>query len=558
MANDCSQRVCPFAHAFVDSPKGDLDASGGALSDSSVLVAKGDEVYPDGTTEQYPDADDNEGHFYMECANKGLCNRKTGDCACFDGYEGTACARTVCPDSCSGHGTCETIQELAEMGTFDTTAAHVASTTAFTYSYSLWDKEKTVGCKCDEGYFGNDCSMKKCKYGVDPLFESEGKRIAAEFRVKTDAASGSFKLKMYDVFGEDYITADIDVDATADEFCQAIDILPNGVFDMDRTPDNNMGTRYTNTEGDATFYNCLVGDATSFDHKEACCQKISVGYFTIYLHNNPGHLKAPEFFTSDPSGDLVDGTYTYANVGHISFVPGEFVDYFGIKLQLSSQILTGSTAPIGDIIVSAGRPIFLRCAASEMAACDSEVDRLEITFPALMKLDNEVYVVHAHEAGGDFIVMNRRLNLVTGTVLIEDTIMAAPYIFFSSATLTAVTGNAQTNFELPTPVLPNKWVFAHDVGEDLPKESRFIYAGIVYTVYKVSADGTKVYTIEKYIESGISYGPIYRVDLVIADTNFEYTTQCSNRGVCETSTGLCKCFKGYSNDNCDTQNVFAL
>merc|ERR1711988_1549641 len=31
---------------------------------------------------------------------------------------------------------------------------------------------------------------------------------------------------------------------------------------------------------------------------------------------------------------------------------------------------------------------------------------------------------------------------------------------------------------------------------------------------------------------------------------FQYVSQCSNRGTCDSSTGICKCFKGYSNDNC--------
>jgi hypothetical protein len=38
---------------------------------------------------------------------------------------------------------------------------------------------------------------------------------------------------------------------------------------------------------------------------------------------------------------------------------------------------------------------------------------------------------------------------------------------------------------------------------------------------------------------------------------FQYVAQCSNRGTCDAGTGLCKCFKGYSNDNCDTQNMLA-
>merc|ERR1719335_839890 len=41
-------------------------------------------------------------------------------------------------------------------------------------------------------------------------------------------------------------------------------------------------------------------------------------------------------------------------------------------------------------------------------------------------------------------------------------------------------------------------------------------------------------------------------------TTFQYVSQCSNRGTCDSSTGICKCFKGYSNDNCDNQNMLAM
>ena len=42
-----------------------------------------------------------------QCANKGTCERKSGQCQCFVGYEGKACGRQSCPSDCSGHGTCE-------------------------------------------------------------------------------------------------------------------------------------------------------------------------------------------------------------------------------------------------------------------------------------------------------------------------------------------------------------------------------------------------------------------------------------------------------------------
>merc|ERR1712028_289178 len=40
-------------------------------------------------------------------------------------------------------------------------------------------------------------------------------------------------------------------------------------------------------------------------------------------------------------------------------------------------------------------------------------------------------------------------------------------------------------------------------------------------------------------------------------TTYQYVSQCSNRGNCDGSTGICACFKGYTNDNCDTQNMLA-
>ena len=41
------------------------------------------------------------------------------------------------------------------------------------------------------------------------------------------------------------------------------------------------------------------------------------------------------------------------------------------------------------------------------------------------------------------------------------------------------------------------------------------------------------------------------------NVNYQYVAQCSNRGTCDSATGLCKCFKGYSHDNCNTQNMLA-
>ena len=56
----------------------------------------------------------NEAHPVVECSNKGVCNRRTGTCACFANYDGIACERTVCPNDCSQNGICYTQKMLAE------------------------------------------------------------------------------------------------------------------------------------------------------------------------------------------------------------------------------------------------------------------------------------------------------------------------------------------------------------------------------------------------------------------------------------------------------------
>ena len=79
-APDCSKRTCPVDRAW-----------GGAPMSS------------------------NSAHALAECSNMGVCDRKSGACSCFPGFEGGACQRMKCPDDCSGHGQCLPIKQLATM-----------------------------------------------------------------------------------------------------------------------------------------------------------------------------------------------------------------------------------------------------------------------------------------------------------------------------------------------------------------------------------------------------------------------------------------------------------
>ena len=88
----------------------------------------------------------NDAHPSVECSNKGICDRKTGECQCFANYDGIACERTICPNNCNNRGVCYTEKQLA-------------SEAGLTYQ-GPWDALKHVGCICDLGYRGPDCSLR--------------------------------------------------------------------------------------------------------------------------------------------------------------------------------------------------------------------------------------------------------------------------------------------------------------------------------------------------------------------------------------------------------------
>jgi len=266
MSNDCSERICQFGLAHVDTPKGDLDSSSGKLYSPNPLsgaktldtahkvatpIVVGSDLYPKGTYEQFAsviDSEykiiDNSAHDYMECSNKGICDRSTGVCGCFAGYDGSACQRASCPSStngqCSGHGMCQTISKLAK--------------TDYNNSYLLWDEYSTMGCVCDPGFEGPDCSKASCKYGSDPLYYDDvGVNIRysnftfAIYNVdkqanaldKADGAGGSarsaawkgnFSIVFFDHFGKAWQSDAIDIHANCDEITNTLEALPNRVI----------------------------------------------------------------------------------------------------------------------------------------------------------------------------------------------------------------------------------------------------------------------------------------------------------------------------------------
>lgn len=116
-----------------------------------------------------------------ECSDGGICDTATGECSCFAGYEGSACQRTVCPNDCSGHGTCRSNQDFAidySEAVFKQQKEIRASNIPDSYyDYFLvtydnaWDANKQYGCLCDIGFRGPDCSEIECPTAPDAMDE---------------------------------------------------------------------------------------------------------------------------------------------------------------------------------------------------------------------------------------------------------------------------------------------------------------------------------------------------------------------------------------------------
>ncbi|CAM9316995.1 unnamed protein product [Ectocarpus sp. 8 AP-2014] len=306
MANDCSERVCPFGLAHVDSPKGDLNMDNELQYRPAVI--EGSQMYKDGTSELFPimatvngTIVDNTAHYYMECSNKGLCDRTTATCTCFAGYEGTSCQRASCPNDCSGHGVCKTNRELAADDHDNV--------------YELWDADMSLACHCDAGYGSYDCSERMCPYGIDPLFiDDENTARIPEWTIRFEDAldvtgvEGTWRLRFNDVFGEDWVTNPIPFNTTCTDLVAELEAIPNDVID----------------EGTVQ---CL--------HKHDEVTPDSWTKYMLSFTGNPGVHKIPEILVLDESGRHTlkkTGADAYAGldiaVVYDAGITGEFYDYF--------------------------------------------------------------------------------------------------------------------------------------------------------------------------------------------------------------------------------------
>lgn len=212
-SGDCSDRICPFELSWGDRP----DSQGYR-------------------------------HRYAECADKGICDRDTGECDCYEGYTGKGCQRQSCINDCSGHGICKYIEDMY-YGDVEFAYQHFGfdQQDGQEWTYYGWDKTKTRMCKCDPGYIEKDCSKRMCPYGNDvmstrsnlensQLYQVQRITFKGESTPYGGLSSRSFALTFQSRMNETYTTTPIIVDVDdlstfATRIRNALVKLPNAVID---------------------------------------------------------------------------------------------------------------------------------------------------------------------------------------------------------------------------------------------------------------------------------------------------------------------------------------
>ena len=145
--------------------------------------------------------------------------------------------------ACNGRGKCVRIKDIAASD--------------FNNTYQLWDADVTMGCDCDPGFRGPDCSKTRCKIGADPLYYDDEPNIrVSNFTfviwnvdklntvaldvidtstnisrtIRTSKWYGNYSITFFDAYGQQWETEAIDIHGDCDSITDALESLPNNVI----------------------------------------------------------------------------------------------------------------------------------------------------------------------------------------------------------------------------------------------------------------------------------------------------------------------------------------
>merc|ERR1711871_457156 len=577
-----------------------------------------------------------------------------GECTCYEGFTGDACRYSACPNSCSGHGTCEYISEVAKDGT-------VQYNSYADRAYDLWDAKKSRFCKCDAYWGGTDCSQRMCPKGNDPLTrmtsDAMGGNTAEVQEVQTVtirpqllkntngayiALGGDFTLTYTDAYNQEWTTRPIRVATVIEEKNGQSEIavtVSGGTtkisdtqrrFDVFELYDTIYvwGLDTATTGGKPTTQTITAIDCTSLQDV-ACEITVKPGFSASEAVAANNNLKIT--LVNSDTGEL--GVKRMLQELPNQVIPSITVDET-IGRDFNTYKITFSDP------ANSGDQHTLKC---KVGACDSDgcqprkkaikgLYRLEVAAHASTKLDtaNSKFVSQANElanfrtaaqGGGNVQIVAGTTTTGGGTIAAPTSVLAGE--FATNLRVPGVSGNAAnlkgsgSSTESPADLANEIFTLyqMHDFDDDSVGHKTggiandfsnaasqisvgsLTYAAVSGTVPGPAisgaitgfAAGDKVYiectgtnwgTATGYYhivyhdtgkvildrpitgEATLSAGTCLFKKVVDTPCEVEETVkgtsenaECSNRGLCDSQTGLCTCFSGYTGEDCSVQTV---
>lgn len=201
-----------------------------------------------------------------------------------------------------------------------------------------------MGCVCDAGYSGPDCSDRACKFGIDPLYNDD----VATARISNwtvnifteektgvpTVVSGTYSITFFDVFGEDWETVPISANAYCDEVVLALEGIPNNVIPLnsvlclDDRKQEVVSDRFRLNSADYDIWRSFI----------------------LAFPQNPGKLKPlrVNFYLDGPRPTLTteEEEYSLRSLVYADGFSGEFIDYVpdlceGVQVTLGFDFSKG-------------------------------------------------------------------------------------------------------------------------------------------------------------------------------------------------------------------------
>jgi len=454
--------------------------------------------------------------------------------------------------------------------------------------------------------------------------------------------AGTYAIKFYDVFGEDYHTDPLLVNSTCEDITTALYELPNDVI-AENSITCNMAFE-DNT--DAIVYDLV------FQENPGDLKPLEVDMYldgsrpTIYNDRTPDGGE-----TYNVSVDFNVTATVYPNYYGIS---GEFIDYWssycsGVSVTLSALDTAHQTAGVrGSVsgLSTAESKLLKKCLGDSNGNCDDNVEVYDwdygtwntTLYPHIVKLAPHPTLgsapkVDVYDAGKYYLLWYDAGSETFYTGNLPEVVSGKEYsVFTTEGTASVVTNMTKTIGE--NLAEPTNLANAMPVTGRFEKGSNTIYtsrdascvhselyiclekgdyiflfeanwpdvvtgtegdstglitaaenSGNIYKIVKIGVNqpSPTTYTTEDryYIvldkvinwdgSTTIRKGSIgltpedqkvgfqWIIKFTPAETgNYEYVRECSGRGLCDAESGLCECFSGYTNDNCDLQSSLAV